>query len=117
MSLGGDADDGLYNAQLGVCELEELAPHTRYANTFIQASLLDSYDYAMHGRIFKIEHKDNQIIDVLASFGGLLFKLTGEQSQLDPLRMDMKYVQYRLSACMHVATFFFTVYAYLGFIC
>jgi DNA-directed RNA polymerase I, II, and III subunit RPABC3 len=58
--------------------------------TSLQASLLDSYEYAMHGRIFKIEHKDNQIIDVMASFGGLLFKLTGEQSQLDALRMDMK---------------------------
>lgn len=44
----------------------------------------------MHGRIFKIEHKDNQVIDVLASFGGLLFKLTGEQSQLDALKIDMK---------------------------
>jgi hypothetical protein len=44
----------------------------------------------MHGRVFKIEHKDHQIIDLMASFGGLLLKLTGEQSQLDALTPDMK---------------------------
>ncbi len=44
----------------------------------------------MHGRVFKIDHKENQMIDVLASFGGLLLKLTGEQSQLDSFRADMK---------------------------
>jgi hypothetical protein len=29
----------------------------------------------MHGRIFKIEHVSGQIIEVCASFGGLLMKL------------------------------------------
>jgi hypothetical protein len=44
----------------------------------------------MFGRIFKIEHRDNQGVDVLASFGGLLMKLSGEQSQLDSLKADSR---------------------------
>jgi hypothetical protein len=44
----------------------------------------------MHGRIFKIDHHENQTVEVMASFGGLLFKLQGEQAQLDALQSDMK---------------------------
>ena len=56
---------------------------------FPQPSLLDSYDYAMHGRVFGIKHIENQNIEVQASFGGLLCRLRGEQSQLESLQCDM----------------------------
>jgi hypothetical protein len=59
-----------------------------------QPSLLDSYDYAMHGRVFAIKHNTQQYrnVEVLASFGGLLFKLDGEQSQLQALEADSRCV-------------------------
>jgi hypothetical protein len=57
-----------------------------------QPSLMDSYDYVMHGRIFSIKHIENQNIEVQASFGGLLCRLRGEQSQLESLQCDSMYV-------------------------
>jgi hypothetical protein len=54
-----------------------------------QPSLMDSYDYVMHGRIFSIKHIENQCVEVQASFGGLLCRLRGEQSQLESLQGDM----------------------------
>lgn len=53
-----------------------------------QSDLSDGYDYVMHGRVFLIKHIDNQFLEVQASFGGLLFRLRGEQQQLDQLQMD-----------------------------
>lgn len=46
----------------------------------------------MHGRIFAIKHNAQQYrnVEVLASFGGLLFKLDGEQSQLQALEADSR---------------------------
>jgi hypothetical protein len=46
----------------------------------------------MHGRIFGIKHNSQQYrnVEVLASFGGLLFKLDGEQSQLQALEADSR---------------------------
>lgn len=71
MNSDGTLDDGQFDA-------------------YPDASLMDSYDYVMHGRIFKIEAKDGQLIDVYASFGGLLMQLTGEQSQLELIEPDMR---------------------------
>lgn len=42
-------------------------------------SLLDTYDYAMHGRIFSYEHKAGLEVEIVASFGGLLMSLKGDQ--------------------------------------
>ena len=72
LALDGSQDDGSFNPYPG-------------------PSLLDSYDYVMHGRLFKIEHVDAQVISLSASFGGLLFNLKGEQSQLDAFTQDMKF--------------------------
>ena len=44
----------------------------------------------MHGRIFKISHKEGQTIEVLSSFGGLLMRMIGEQAQLSSLQPDMR---------------------------
>lgn len=43
----------------------------------------------MHGRVFLIKHIENQLIEVQASFGGLLFRLRGEQALIDAFTMDM----------------------------
>ena len=43
----------------------------------------------MHGRVFSIKHIENQNIEVQASFGGLLCRMKGEQSQLEALQCDM----------------------------
>ena len=49
----------------------------------------------MHGRVFNITHsgQQNQLVEVMISFGGLLFKLNGEQSHLSLLEGDMRYVE------------------------
>jgi DNA-directed RNA polymerase I, II, and III subunit RPABC3 len=54
----------------------------------IQPSLLDTYDYVMHGRVFLIKHIENQRVEVQASFGGLLMRLRGEQSQIESFAVD-----------------------------
>lgn len=46
----------------------------------------------MHGRVFSIKHIENQNIEVQASFGGLLCRMRGEQSQLEALQCDMMWV-------------------------
>jgi DNA-directed RNA polymerase I, II, and III subunit RPABC3 len=53
-----------------------------------QTDLSDGYDYVMHGRVFLIKHIENQFLEVQASFGGLLFRLRGEQQLLDQLHQD-----------------------------
>lgn len=77
LSLDGQPDDGSYNPNMG-------------------PSLQDAYDYVMHGRIFKVSHAQSSAsgsrIEVSASFGGLLMKLSGEQAQLDALSVDNQYV-------------------------
>ena len=72
LSLSGAPDDGKYNPSSG-------------------PSLADSYDYVMHGRVYSIKHIENQQVEVQASFGGLLFRLRGEQARLDLFTMDMQF--------------------------
>ncbi|KAK9819784.1 hypothetical protein WJX72_002320 [[Myrmecia] bisecta] len=55
-------------------------------------SLLDKYDYVMHGKIFKF--KDNTAgghvrLEVFISFGGLLMQLIGDAKKLSQLENDM----------------------------
>jgi hypothetical protein len=49
---------------------------------------MDSYDYVMHGRLFSIKHIESQRVEVQASFGGLLLRLRGEQSQIEAFSVD-----------------------------
>lgn len=65
-------DDGFYNPKSGL-------------------SLIDNYDYVMHGRVFGVKYIENQRIEVQASFGGLLMRIRGEQADLEELTMDMKF--------------------------
>ena len=61
-----------------------------YALSFLllQPSLMDRYDYVMYGRCFQIKHIENQRVEVQASFGGLLMRLRGEQSQIEAFAVD-----------------------------
>ena len=63
---------------------------------------MDAYDYVMHGRIFKIGHLGNQRVEVLASFGGLLFKLVTDQGQFPALQLDLRYT----STCLEKSSVF-----------
>lgn len=62
-----------------------------------QPTLMDSFQYVMHGRIFSLEHVGQgqgqgggQRVEVQVSFGGLLLRVRGEQAQLSALEADMK---------------------------
>jgi DNA-directed RNA polymerase I, II, and III subunit RPABC3 len=70
--LNGQPDDGNYNPSHGS-----------------SSSLLDNYDYAMHGRVFSIRHVERQCVEVQASFGGLLCRLKGEQAHMEAFLVDM----------------------------
>jgi DNA-directed RNA polymerase I, II, and III subunit RPABC3 len=71
-SLTGAADDGNFNP-------------ASYSNS----SLADNYEYVMHGRVFSIKHIEHQCVEVQASFGGLLFRLRGEQAHVESFAIDM----------------------------
>ncbi|GBF88412.1 DNA-directed RNA polymerase IV and V subunit 8B-like [Raphidocelis subcapitata] len=54
-------------------------------------TLLDSYDYAMHGKVFK--YGDNSSggatkLEIYFSFGGLLMKLVGNPDKLNVIQVD-----------------------------
>eukprot|EP01040_Poterioochromonas_malhamensis_P010026 gene10026-10897_t len=72
-SVGGSADDGNYNPKVQ------------------QNSLMDNYDYVMHGRVFAVKYIENQRIEVQASFGGLLMRIRGEQAHLESFTVDMTF--------------------------
>ncbi len=80
LSLKGELDDGTFNPAPG-------------------PSLADPYDYVMHGRVFGIKYlpategggRGGELVEVQASFGGLLFRLRGEQAQCEALSMDMMF--------------------------
>lgn len=64
-------------------------------------SLINEYDYVMHGLVFKIDYEndknrggisssvnDNAMIAIYVSYGGLLMKLSAEQKKLSHFKMD-----------------------------
>lgn len=51
-------------------------------------SLLEKYDYVMHGKIFKFTEENNGKVSVYVSFGGLLLGITGEPQHVNNLIMD-----------------------------
>ena len=50
--------------------------------------LLDSYDYAMFGKVYKVVDAKGGKVSVYASFGGLLMCLQGDRNDLDGLHLD-----------------------------
>ena len=53
-----------------------------------KATLIDQYDYCMHGKIYRCEHVGEHKLAVYVSYGGLLMKLVGEQRHLQSLDLD-----------------------------
>lgn len=70
LRLDGEPDDGTYQHNEG------------------EESLLDQYDYGMHGRVFKYDYDPEDKVSVYASFGGLLMLLHGQQDSLSSLELD-----------------------------
>ncbi len=71
INLDGTPDSGLYE------------PHQN-------DTLMNNYDYVMHGRVFNVVQKKDDVVEIHVSFGGLLMQLIGEQSQLELVQPDMK---------------------------
>ena len=53
-----------------------------------ELSLLDKYDYAMHGKIFRREALDGDRVAVYVSHGGLLMKIRGTGRFFSSLELD-----------------------------
>lgn len=53
-------------------------------------NLLDEYEYGMCGKVFKYEYLSDKRVAAVASFGGLLMLLQGEQRHLVRIQLDQK---------------------------
>ena len=54
-----------------------------------QGSLLDHYEYAMHGLVYSYKTESRATsVKVYASFGGLLMELKGDQRHMEGLTVD-----------------------------
>ncbi len=56
-----------------------------------KGTLLDDYDYVMHGKVFKFKdnHNTGQLkVEVYVSYGGLLMQITGSPKELESLEVD-----------------------------
>lgn len=51
-------------------------------------SLLDSYEYVMNGKIFKLTEENDGKVSVHISFGGLIMGITGDPKHLNLLNLD-----------------------------
>lgn len=54
------------------------------------ATLGDNYEYVMHGRVFDVSYKKDNVVVIAISFGGLLCRLTGDQRHLSSILPDMR---------------------------
>eukprot|EP00467_Chlorarachnion_reptans_P020877 CAMPEP_0114486296 /NCGR_PEP_ID=MMETSP0109-20121206/140_1 /TAXON_ID=29199 /ORGANISM="Chlorarachnion reptans, Strain CCCM449" /LENGTH=153 /DNA_ID=CAMNT_0001662451 /DNA_START=150 /DNA_END=611 /DNA_ORIENTATION=+ len=53
-------------------------------------TLMDDYDYVMHGRVFQIEERKTGDSIIYASFGGLMMSLKGNPKNFSGLEADMR---------------------------
>lgn len=60
-----------------------------------QRSLMNEYDYVMHGTVYKFEEGKNDKISVYCSFGGLLMCLEGNYRNLVGLKQENLYILMR----------------------
>ena len=37
------------------------------------------YEYAMHGKVYNVNHKEGEHVEIDVSYGGLLMRLSGDQ--------------------------------------
>jgi len=52
-------------------------------------TLLDKFDYGMHGKVFRYEHEGEHRVAVYVSYGGMLMKLVGDQRHLNAIELDV----------------------------
>lgn len=55
-----------------------------------EVTLADKYEYVMHGRVFRCEHLKDTKVQLFASFGGLLMRLTGDQRHVANIEVDSR---------------------------
>eukprot|EP00316_Scyphosphaera_apsteinii_P026179 CAMPEP_0119327004 /NCGR_PEP_ID=MMETSP1333-20130426/69719_1 /TAXON_ID=418940 /ORGANISM="Scyphosphaera apsteinii, Strain RCC1455" /LENGTH=146 /DNA_ID=CAMNT_0007335465 /DNA_START=34 /DNA_END=474 /DNA_ORIENTATION=+ len=56
-----------------------------------QPSLLDQYEYAMYGKIYKWKQDNTKApSEIFVSFGGLLMRLKGDARHLQKLKLDAR---------------------------
>lgn len=77
LQLDGSKDDGKGWRDLGKAE---------------NPSLADMYDYVCHGKVYRFEEGEGEMIKVFVSFGGLLLYIEGPYKKLTPLRIDHVYL-------------------------
>ena len=53
-----------------------------------KASLLDQFDYAMSGVVYKFKHLQNTKVEAHISHGGLLARFVGDQRHLSKIKID-----------------------------
>ena len=60
---------------------------------FPRETAMSSYDYVMHGRVYKCNCDDleAEVVTVLISFGGLLMKVEGSMPQLRDIQFNKNY--------------------------
>lgn len=61
-----------------------------YESYINKNTLMEKFDYVMYGKFFRYTKNDDGRIMVLASFGGLLFSITGQPKVLQNLAMDQR---------------------------
>jgi DNA-directed RNA polymerase I, II, and III subunit RPABC3 len=66
------------------------ADHFLFVPNSTEPSLADNYEYVMHGRIFDMKYKKDNVVVISASFGGLLMRLTGDQRHSANILPDMR---------------------------
>lgn len=54
-----------------------------------RATLLDEFEYAMYGRVFKFEEGGKELVTMTASFGGLLLSLKAPFRSVEKFTMDL----------------------------
>ena len=106
MSLTLDYNSAIYRLPLAQHFLLTLAStlnldSTPDVNEFNQSelpSLMDNYEYVMHGKVFKVAASGGGggsggkggLMEVFVSYGGLLMSLKGEARNLQKLELDQR---------------------------
>lgn len=108
MSLTLDYNSTIYRLPLAQHFLLSLAstlhtdgtPDTNEFNQSDLPSLMDNYEYVMHGKVFKVAAGGGGsgggggggkgVMEVFVSFGGLLMSLKGEARNLQKLELDQR---------------------------
>ena len=50
----------------------------------------ENYDYVMYGKIFKRLEAENDMLNIFASFGGLIMRLNGKSENLKDLTNNLR---------------------------